>query len=53
MYEIFDSTDEITLWCEGRLSEEQQRKKDAGKKRELEDADNNDMTSKRAAGEKR
>ena len=53
MYEIFDSTDEITIWCEGRLSEEQQRKKDAGKKRKLEDADSNDTTSKRAAREKK
>ena len=46
MYEIFDSTDEITIWCEGQLSEEQQRKKDAGKERKLEDADSNDTTSK-------
>ena len=52
MYEIFDSTDEIIIWCEGRLSEEQQRKKDAGKKRKLEDADSNDTTSKWAAREK-
>ena len=51
MYETFDSTDEITIRCEGRLSEEQQRKKDAGKKRKLEDANSND-TTKRAAREK-
>ena len=49
MYEIFDSADEITIWCEGRLSEEQRRKKDAGKKRKLEDADSND-TRKKAGG---
>ena len=52
MYETFDSADEITIWCEGRLSEEQQRKKDAGKKRKLEDANSNDTTTKRAAREK-
>ena len=53
MYKTFNSCDEITIWCEGRPSEEQQRKKDAGKKRKLEDADNNDTTSKRAAKEKK
>ena len=46
MYETFDSTDEITIWCEGRPSEEQQRKMDDGKKRKLEDANSSGTTSK-------
>lgn len=33
IYKTFSSTKEITIWCEGRLSEEQVKKKGGGKKK--------------------
>ena len=47
MYKTFCSTDEITLWCEGTLTEKQKRET---KKRKLEDVQSCDKSScKRSA----